>query len=1044
MRARILNASAGSGKTYQLAYKYVRDAVEQPQRYRHILAVTFTNKATEEMKSRILREIHTLASGAQSPFMESLQGELSLDEQTIRERAKRVRSYILHDYSRFTILTIDKFFQRILRAFVKELGVDLNYNLELDNAPVLMRGVDALVEQIADDPQLQRWIVEFSQESIEDGKKWDIREAILALGGELFKESNRDNLSNPRTKEQIKELVDKTLVRVKQTKGQMRELAQRGVDIMKAAGVTNQDFTGKSRSFINYFAKIASGSTDKYTATVSKYRDTLDGWCPKASPAVGLVGELQPLLQQICDIQDENRKEWITAELIGENYRSFALLTDLYEKVQQMCREESLMLLSQTKHILSEFIAENDAPFIYEKVGNRFERFMIDEFQDTSTQEWSNFVPLLQNAMSQTQEGQTSVVLVGDIKQSIYRWRGGDWRILHSDAREQLGSDEIEVINLKSNYRSLPTVVQFNNSIIEAVVERDNQQLNEMLEQAFVERTLRKDVYESLRDTLKSAYVEHSQEPKKVKRSSGYVSIETFDEEPPLIDRIKSIIDRGFKPKDIMILVRGAKDGMAVAAELLRFKSENSDPRYRFDVMTHEALIIGNAPVCSFIAAAMSLSLNMNVAINRALFNQYLEIAYDQELDEQNTIFLRSLRLLSPEEAFEQIVMRYSLGDNSRQIAYLQAMQELILGFCSNRVADIALFLKWWGEVGSMRSLSVEQSETTIEITTVHKSKGLEKKVVIIPHCNWALGPMSSGVRQNFVWSDANGSEFGGFPIKLKKSMAESEFSSEYFREVVYSHVDNVNLLYVALTRAVEALYVFIPVNKKTSVGALLLGCLGREGESARIGELTGRYRQGEGFEHYEFGELASPVDSHEGEESIKHITLERFRSGQADLRLRLPSQRYFEEDAVELSPRNLGVLMHRAFERAQTQEDIFSALEYMHTDSAITQKEFDLLCEMVERAMSNDVVAHWFDGSWDAIRNENEIIIPGLSTSRRPDRVMIKGNRAVVVDYKFGSAERESHTKQLQEYSSLLLNMGYSSVEGYLWYVKLGRVVKI
>ena len=198
MRAKILNASAGSGKTYQLAYKYVRDVIDQPGLYRHILAVTFTNKATEEMKSRILKEIHRLASGGASPYLGNLCRELSLDERSVRKRAAEVRSKILHDYSRFTVLTIDTFFQRILRAFIKELGIDLNYNVEIETASVLSKGADTLIEQITVDRDLQRWLTEFVQERIDEGRKWDIRDGILSLGGELFKEKNKDALSVPR------------------------------------------------------------------------------------------------------------------------------------------------------------------------------------------------------------------------------------------------------------------------------------------------------------------------------------------------------------------------------------------------------------------------------------------------------------------------------------------------------------------------------------------------------------------------------------------------------------------------------------------------------------------------------------------------------------------------------------------------------------------------------------------------------------------------------------------------------------------------------
>ena len=244
MRAKILNASAGSGKTYQLAYKYVRDVVEQPSIYRHILAVTFTNKATEEMKSRILKEIHLLASGGESSYLENLCRELDMDAATVRRRAAEVRSKILHDYSRFTVLTIDTFFQRILRAFIKALGIDLNYNVEIETASVLTKSADTLIEQITTDRDLQRWLTDFVQERIDEGKKWDVRDGILTLGGELFKEKNKEALSFARSREELGRIVGEATARAAATKQQMRERAAEAVRIMADAGVGPADFTG--------------------------------------------------------------------------------------------------------------------------------------------------------------------------------------------------------------------------------------------------------------------------------------------------------------------------------------------------------------------------------------------------------------------------------------------------------------------------------------------------------------------------------------------------------------------------------------------------------------------------------------------------------------------------------------------------------------------------------------------------------------------------------------------------------------------------------
>ncbi len=372
------------------------------------------------------------------------------------------------------------------------------------------------------------------------------------------------------------------------------------------------------------------------------------------------------------------------------------------------------------------------------------------------------------------------------------------------------------------------------------------------------------------------------------------------------MERICEVLDKGFRPCDIMILVRGATDGARVAAELLDFKRRNDDPRYRFDVMTQEALIVGNAPVSSFIAAALRLALNPDDSLSRAVYNHYLGRGFDRPLPGDERTFFRSIRLLSPEEAFERIVMRHALHDDRQQTAYLQAIHEQIIGFCASKIADIALFLDWWEQQGQNRSLSVDESATTVEITTIHKAKGLEKRVVLIPWCSWQLDPKSGGNVTNIVWAEAQGDAgaVGRFPVKYKKAMAESGFSAEYYRELVYSHVDNINLLYVALTRAAESLHVFIPRKGGKSVGGLLLQSIGADGDKALLDGTEGRRTATEEGERFEFGRFTGPVPGGGKASDSVHVVLENYPTARADLRLRLPSQRYFEqEEEVELAP---------------------------------------------------------------------------------------------------------------------------------------------
>lgn len=1045
MRAKILSASAGSGKTYQLAYKYVRDVVEDPTSYRNILAVTFTNKATEEMKSRILKEIHTLASNKRSDYTTRLCDELSLDEHTVRQRAREVRSAILHDYSRFSVLTIDRFFQRILRAFIQELSIDLNFSTEIDSDALLGRGTDALIEDISTNRDLLRWITDFMHERMDGNNRWDIRDGILALGDEIFKERNKEAVSNACPKEELKRIVQDAQTLASTTQNKVAKKASAALKLMKDNKVEHSDFY---RGFTTFFKDVLENPRKEPTATVQQRAESLDGWFTKkggSASAQAIAPTLRSHLHNIIKLQRKHSKQWNTAELIGENYRSFALLSELYDKVLLMCDQENLMLLSETKYLLSKFIANNDTPFIYEKVGTRFDRFMIDEFQDTSLKEWQNFLPLLHNAMSQSED--TSVLLVGDVKQSIYRWRGGDWKILSRFAAEKLGVEDTQTINLDENWRSLPLIVKFNNETIERVVQLDNGILNNTLSSAVAEKMISPALESELKDMLSSAYLGHAQKPRRKAEHEGYVNITVFDDEPPIIERIKSLLDKGFRPKDIMILVRDNDSGIEVARTLLDFKQENEDPRYEFDVMTQEALIIGSAPIVKYIIAILALAVNPNDNISRALYRRYdsNENDFGKPLTEEELAFLQSIRQLSPEAAFEQIVMQYKLYERKEQSAYLQALHEQIVRFCVDKVADINLFLKWWKESGSGKSMSVEQSERTIEITTIHKAKGLEKPVIIIPFCNWKLDPRTAtGIINSYIWAKAKGDKelesLGTLPINTKSIMANSHFSADYYREKVYSHIDNINLLYVALTRAAESLHIFIPAPpikglQNNTVGKLLLTTL--NGTESKLDAL--------GFKCYEFGEELGPCARKSVENPPLHYTVGNYNTCVADMRLRLPSQRYFEDDErVELSPRNFGILMHRVFAEAKCKEDIYLSIEQMVRDAAISPAEGKRLQNEVDKALENPTIAEWFSDEWSQVRNESEILVPHGEPVRRPDRVMIKGRRVVVLDYKFGEREQDSHKQQVLDYMSLLSRIGYSTIEGYLWYVRLGKIVAV
>ena len=481
--------------------------------------------------------------------------------------------------------------------------------------------------------------------------------------------------------------------------------------------------------------------------------------------------------------------------------------------------------------------------------------------------------------------------------------------------------------------------------------------------------------------------------------------------------------------------------------------------------MTQEALSIGSAPVSVFIIANMKLAINPQDMVSLALFNSFVNApTLNQPISVDDQRLLQEIKTASPEVAFNRIVKYYELDSAESDIAYIQALHEQIGLFCSSRVADLMLFLRWWDDSGHKTPISVEQNTNSIEVTTIHKSKGLERRAVIIPYCTWSLDPMiSTGRVNNFVWVDNQVPHFakiGSMPVKYSKAVAGSYFSADYYREMVYSHVDNINLLYVAVTRAKESLTIMMPTQKRDKNGKLRSFGVGTVGDLIRtlmsdsdgvaqigdmtttsVEEFTGGYKQ------LRFGELRLPERTEQPPQHTKRIVFTDYPTSELNesLKIKLKLERYFQdEEQVELSPQSYGIIMHKAFENATTLDDVTTAIRSMQINGELSLEEEQKIGQIIARAMTSEQISSWFSGEWRHVRNENQIIMPNGETSRRPDRVMIDGSRVVIVDYKFGQNQDTKHSKQVVSYAEILRQMGYGDIQGFLWYVSREEVVRV
>lgn len=987
-RVKILRASAGSGKTYRLAYEYIRAVVVEPHSYSSILAVTFTNKATEEMKSRIIAELNSLSKG-QGPYMSELVTSTGFAQGRIVENAAKALSLILHDYSHFAISTIDKFFQKIVRGFNKELGLDFGYTVELHGDGLLGEAVDRVIEATTHDSTLAQLVERTLNENIEKAKSWDIRRDLIRIGREIFKERYRPLTADHA---QLIAKYDNNRDALSRLAAALSAECVRITDLIESHGLSVSDFKGgASKSFVSYFFKMARGEAISRLDRLEKAAETEQEWYTKGSARrneiIAIIGDLMTMTHTIIERYEEFEIEKNSFELLAENFNRRLLLNHISKELEQLWSERNRVPIHHTTRLISTLVENTAVPFIYEKAGNRFDRYMIDEFQDTSDGQWRNFLPLLDDAISRSDREQ--VMLIGDVKQAIYRWRGGDWDILSRRAIEHWGDESDYQEQLATNWRSLPEVVDFNNRMIRRIV--DDSEIEEL-----------KMVYSDFEQSVP----EH--------KSGGYVMVSGLEEdmlEPKIVEIVADALSRGYSPRDIAIEVRTKQHGGTVADILLR---------NGYSIIDQESLLLVGSEVVQQIISIFKLVLNPADAVSLIQFNRVVSRDLSSTFHDQDLLAELISRPLI--EALDRVIEYFNLGEQSENVSYLQAFYQVVMNYCRDNVSDMGEFIDWWSDNGSKQSLYLPSSQDAITIITIHKSKGLQFPIVIIPYCNWKMEPASQP--PTTIWAESSEPRYAPFdptPITYKKTMQRSFYAKEYEIERRYSTIDAINLLYVATTRAERELYIFYGTNP----------------DSGSIAALVNKAIDGGG----EYGQRVRFV-SKNIETEHRQILFDSFKVGQTGQRIRTSwdSERYFENGEPIPTPVSYGILMHKLFAQIRVYEDLDRVIDSMVIVGDLDTETAPALRKRVDEAFQNETIASWFTDRWQ-IYNENAIILPGTTSTQRPDRVMLCGGEAVVVDYKFGMIKKSSYIKQAERYKSLLERMGYESVRAYIWYVELEEV---
>lgn len=971
----LVRASAGAGKTYFLTERYIDLLLEGGEEsYRHILAVTFTNKATEEMKSRIVEKLSEIASDPRD---------------SRSDKAKRRLTRILHDYSGFSICTIDSFFQTVMRAFAREIGQYASYRVELDQSAALSQAVDMMMDSLGEEGNgdLLEWLKEFSFQQIQSGKSWNIKRPLEEMSSHFFKEDfklkiRRDSSAFQCDRGRLRELDAHLNEIISNYLDHGRLLGGRVLTYLDEQGLGWDDFKMKSRTKIKLFEKWAQGRIEA-AATEDLY-DSLSKMDADAYP------ELRAMIGEAILLSEREHRRCQTAGVIRKNLYLMGIYSDLYAHLHTYLSDNNVVLLGETTDILSRIIDGSDTPFVYEKIGNRFDHIMLDESQDTSVLQWENFKPLFGEAVAKG----CSNLIVGDIKQSIYRWRGSDWRLISDYVYRDLGGDNIEDYSLgenplSANWRSGSVIVGFNNDLFSKAggyIACENPEAGEEIGKIYS-------------DCIQKIPPERSDScPGRVK--IGFVEVPDGEDwreaaMQRMLGDIEELTSAGYGCKEITVLVRTNVEGARVAQCLIG---------NGYDVTTEDSLLIGSSACVQAILNRLSCKASPDSPSSRLLSLQGV-VAADAEGCSLYGIC-------------ESMIASLPGGVAERDVPFVNAFLDCVLSYQDKYGSSVRGFMRYWEESGAKKSICAPKGRNAIRVMTIHKSKGLSLEAVIVPFLEEPFSPR--GNLAPTIWCrPGDFPQAGLVPVRADSSLSNTSFKEDYDAEKLYEYVDRVNTVYVAFTRARSQLIVYAKTpsrkgegNLSTFSSLLYKHCCAYLDESGTMVSGT--------LERFEAGE-----DTVEGrlQSGFEVIPL-------AD-RLKVSSQweNYFDADT---SPRMRGIEYHDILASVDREEDLEKACGPDTDAFAFLSTHMKTVCGK-----------HWFDGTYKSL-NEASIILADGSTER-PDRVLLdgEGSKAIVIDYKFGKPLNR-HSEQVCRYCGHIRSMGYSDVEGWLWYVERDSLLQV
>ena len=1046
---KVINASAGSGKTYALVQNLLTICLKYPSqadKIRNILALTFTNKAANEMKHRIIDWLKKFSLDTYETnndlinIQEKLKNEgFNIPLKDLHERSKKMLDYVLHHYSTLNIGTIDKFNAKLVRSFAQELGLAQNFNLEINPEPFLIEAVDKMLEDIGDENKISEAFMDFVNYTLDNNDRIDLNKTLYNSAKEYVQDKHYFQLNQNKDFDwEVYENIKKNLrKRIKDLREDSVRIAEEVMSLLKEKDLEVGDFFSGANGLAGFFEKFLNNKTPKLYLTQEEEHKRDENNCKGCSSK---AKHKQSEILEILDYLRDHRKKIIDNHVEAEKKQKIlnALLPlkvnkDIQDKLAEIEKENDLVLLSKFNIMIHENLREEPTAFIYEKIGTKFSHYFFDEFQDTSLLQWQNFLPLRDHAVSQEH---MSFTLVGDPKQSIYRFRGGDSQLMLDIINKKEKSPVFaQLENLENNYRSSKNIVDFNNQLYQFISKFTEKEHQEIFGKGS-QQTAKSDVEGRVRINL----IENA-----AKKSVFY-----DDATEKMRDDIESCLDNGYRFSDITILCRGNFDIFTFSQLLGNLKVNYKGEEVYIKTISESGLTLNLSLTLLALTEFLKWEENPKNFQFVVKMLYYFKVLGRIEMEDFSTEIMEILALKTKSEMEVLIAEKYDLKLQSKDLLQLNLYNfiehflhefsvkdketdflfnylEMLYGYSQNAGSTLKEFLKYWNEEANSKTIQASENVDAVQIMTIHKSKGLEFPVVLLPMKNAAGSKKSSYWFGTSSEEQLNSVNVNFFDTSLEiydKEIADFNYENSYQEKI-----DQFCLQYVATTRAAEQLFFYIENPNKSSNHLEIYDFLASK---------IPRDEKGESASSFDLYEVSAEYLKKTGEKKSTqfttkaiHLTSEKDKYPNA-IKIATPTKNY--QNRVEKV--RMGIFTHEILARINTAKDVEKVLESYLLEGTITNDEKLQISDRIFNIINNETYSKYFQEN-QVVINEKDIMISenGTSSIYRPDRLIETEDGIIIIDFKTGD-ELEKHQLQLDEYQSVLEKLGKKVIESQIVYV--------